>query len=140
MLTLSNANGEFSLSCKMHNGMRYFKAKDVATCLKYANTTGAIIDHVYAEYRYRLKDITDNSDPLLLDGNAQNIVYIAEPGLYQLVAKCTLLIARYFQKWLWEEVLPSIRATGSYTLPQTVKKQIILKNETDLHYKVVDLI
>ena len=25
-------------------------------------------------------------------------------------------------------------------MPQTVKEQIILKNETDLHYKVVDLI
>ena len=36
--------------------------------------------------------------------------------------------------------MPSIRATGSYTLPKTIKKQICIKNETDLHYKVVDLI
>ena len=62
--------------------MRYFKAKDVATCLKYTNSRKAIIDHVYDEYKTKLKDITNRNDPLLFDCNAQNIVYIAEPGLY----------------------------------------------------------
>ena len=48
--------------------------------------------------------------------------------------------ARVFKKWVTSELLPSIRSTGSYTIPKTIKNQIILRTETDLHYKVIDFI
>ena len=49
--------------------------------------------------------------------------------------------AEAFQDWVVEEVLPQIRAQGSYNSrqPQT-KLQIQLINESDLHYKVVEFI
>ena len=41
-------------------------------------------------------------------------VYISEPGLYKLVFASRLETAEAFQDWVCEEVLPSIRKTGSY--------------------------
>ena len=40
-----------------------------------------------------------------------------ESGLYRLTERSKLPLAEQFQDWVEEEVLPSIRKTGSYTLP-----------------------
>ncbi len=66
-------------------------------------------------------------------------MYISEPGLYALVLRSKKPEAEAFQDWVVEDVLPQIRAQGSYRRPQT-KLQLHLINETDLHYKVVDFI
>lgn len=39
---------------------------------------------------------------------------LLEPGLYWLIARSNSEMALPFQKWLFEEVIPSIRKTGSY--------------------------
>ena len=43
--------------------------------------------------------------------------YVNEPGLYRLLGKSEMKKAEEFQDWLYEVVLPSIRKTGSYSLP-----------------------
>ena len=55
--------------------------------------------------------------------------------------------AKPFTKWIVEEVLPSIRKTGSYAVTQAVAVSLSVKapqmsilNETDLHKKVIDFI
>ena len=55
--------------------------------------------------------------------------------------------AKLFTKWIVEEVLPSIRKTGSYAVTQAVAvtqsvkaPQMSILNETDLHKKVIDFI
>ncbi|CAB4029396.1 norphogenetic, partial [Paramuricea clavata] len=48
-----------------------------------------------------------------------------------------------FQNWVFKEVLPSIRKTGSYELPDRRSlryNQMILINETDLHHTIVSYI
>ena len=115
----------------------YFKAKDIATILGYRNTRHAITDHVDDEYKYRLKDILTGPEIGLLAGSDHQVIYVTEPGLYQLVFKSNMLIAKTFAKWVFSDVLPRIRTTGSYELPKTVSNQIVLRNEKDLHYKVV---
>jgi hypothetical protein len=47
-------------------------------------------------------------------GGAQKKVVIWEPGLYQYLAVSRKPIAKQFQVWLFETVLPEIRRTGSY--------------------------
>ena len=42
--------------------------------------------------------------------------WITEPGLYQLVFKSRLACAEQFQDFVFENVLPSIRKTGSYSV------------------------
>lgn len=49
-------------------------------------------------------------------GGRQDMVTVYEPGLYALIARSNSPLAVRFQKWVYEEVLPSIRKTGSYSL------------------------
>lgn len=49
-------------------------------------------------------------------GGEQDMVTVYEPGLYALIARSNSPKAVPFQKWVYEEVLPSIRKTGSYSL------------------------
>ncbi|CAB4018908.1 Uncharacterized phage-encoded [Paramuricea clavata] len=64
-------------------------------------------------------------------------------GLYQLIFGSELNTAKEFRRWVFSEVLPSIRKTGSYELPDRRSlryNQMILINETDLHHTVVSYI
>jgi|GEM_PF-1069312 len=50
-------------------------------------------------------------------GGEQEILTVTEPGLYRLIFKSRKPIAKRFQRWIIHEVLPSIRKTGGYTIP-----------------------
>jgi BRO family, N-terminal domain len=43
---------------------------------------------------------------------------MTEPGLYRLIFKSRKPVAKRFQRWVLHEVLPSIRKTGKYEIPQ----------------------
>jgi prophage antirepressor-like protein len=51
-------------------------------------------------------------------GGDQKMITLFEAGLYCLIARSNSSIAIPFQKWIYEEVLPSIRKTGSYSIAQ----------------------
>lgn len=51
-----------------------------------------------------------------LSGGPTNCVN--EPGLYSLVLGSRKAEARAFKRWITHDVIPSIRRTGSYTLPR----------------------
>lgn len=48
----------------------------------------------------------------------QYITFINEPNLYRVIFRSNKAEARQFQDWVFNEVLPAIRKTGSYTAPQ----------------------
>jgi prophage antirepressor-like protein len=52
-------------------------------------------------------------------GGDQDMVTVFEAGLYSLIARSNSPLAVPFQKWVYEEVLPSIRKTGSYSVGQS---------------------
>ena len=117
-----------------------FYAKDVAESLGYSNTKKAIQTHVWKRNKTTLGElgVGPNLGPTL--DRQLNAVFLKEPGLYQLVFESKLPIAEVFQDWVFSVVLPSIRKTGSYELPEPKSlcgKQLKLLNETDLHYAVV---
>ena len=67
--------------------------------------------------------------------------FIDEAGFYELVFSSKLEAAKKFRDWLFTTVLPSIRKYGQYKLfDSPLNKMIMIGNECDLHYKVVDLI
>jgi hypothetical protein len=74
-----------------------------------------------------------------MEGSELRTRWVSEAGLYRLALKSKAKHAEVFQDWVCEEVLPSIRKTGSYTT-QLVGRQMSLMNENDLHYKVMDCI
>ena len=67
--------------------------------------------------------------------------FINEPGFYELVFSSKLEFAKKFGQWVFTAVLPSIRKYGQYKMFDSPwNKMIMIGNETDLHYKVVQLI
>ena len=103
------------------NGEIYFVGKDVAEALGYGNTRQAISTHVDE----------DDKDVHLMDtpSGSQQMTIINESGLYSLVLGSKLPTAKDFKRWVTSEVLPSIRKTGSYTLPRaTAREEAMLNN------------
>ncbi|CAB4031807.1 phage repressor [Paramuricea clavata] len=116
---------------------------DVAESLGYSDTKRAVKNHVWEEDKYSLGGLKrgDLSQPL--PNGHPSTVMITEQGLYQLIFGSELNTAREFRRWVFTEVLPSIRKTGSYELPDRRSlryNQMILINETDLHHTVVSYI
>lgn len=56
----------------------------------------------------------------------QLMSYINEGDLYRLIMKSKLPSAEKFEAWVMDEVLPTIRKTGSYQKPMTIAEQIQL--------------
>lgn len=58
-------------------------------------------------------------------GGKQKTYYVNEPNLYRTILKSDKPEAQKFEDWICDEVLPSIRKTGSYSLaPQVDMKAI----------------
>ena len=88
----------------------WFVANDVASALGYAVPKKAVIDHCkYAE-------IFKGTDSVPLTDSPRGISIIPESDVYRLIMRSNLPNAERFQDWVVEEVLPSIRKTGSYSM------------------------
>ena len=86
------------------DGKPYFMAFDIAKALGYANPRKAMSDHC--------KGVTKRD--ALTPGGIQTVNFIPESDVYRLVIKSKLPSAERFEKWVMEEVLPSIRKSGGY--------------------------
>lgn len=97
------------------NNETYFVGKDVATALGYSNTRDALATHVSEE---------DKNTVAISDGNRgnPNQTVINESGLYALIFGSKLESAKRFKHWVTSEVLPSIRKTGQYQMPNLSKE------------------
>lgn len=98
------------------DGEPWLVGKDVATALGYSNPRKALNDHVDGED----KGVT-KCDTL---GGAQEMTVINESGLYSLVLSSKLPTAKKFKRWVTSEVLPEIRKTGGYHIPQSPEEQM----------------
>ena len=111
----------------------WFLGKDVAKILGYSDTDKAIRRHVDEEDKYK--------GPSKTAGGLQLSFFINESGFYSLVLSSKLETAKKFKHWVTSQVLPSIRKFGYYKLFDNPNNKMFKnENETDLHYKVVDLI
>ena len=93
----------------------WFKGKDIATSLEYANPRKALLDHVDQDDKKTYLELQQGGHDSLLPSNQQpHEVYINESGLYCLALKSTKPEAKSFKRWVTSEVLPSIRKCGGY--------------------------
>lgn len=53
----------------------------------------------------------------------QQMTVVNEPGMYSLVLRSRKPEAKNFKRWITHEVLPQIRATGSYSAPKTLEQR-----------------
>jgi len=91
------------------DGKPFFAAADVATALGYSNTRDAVSRHCKGVVKC---DIPTSS-------GIQNMSVIPEGDIYRLIIRSNLPSAEEFERWIFDEVIPSIRKTGGYNLPQT---------------------
>lgn len=114
----------------MIDGEPWFCGRDVATALGYAKPQNAIRDNVDKE------DALKQGTPTA--GGIQDLLYINESGLYSLMFGSKLDSAKKFKRWVTSEVLPQLRKTGSYRVPQTIPEQIQLlaKGNVELNQRV----
>ncbi len=103
----------------------YFVGKDIATILGYKNTKDALLKHVDEEDKLGAQIATS--------GQRREMTIINESGLYSLILSSKLPNAKKFKRWVTSEVLPTIRKTGSYQLPQTPEGQIRLLLKSNVH-------
>lgn len=91
------------------SGNIWFVAKDVCKILEIINHRDATSQ--LDEDEKNGVGITDAM------GRPQQVTVISESGLYALVFRSRKKEARAFSKWVRAEVLPTLRKTGSYTMP-----------------------
>lgn len=117
------ADKGFKIRVIMRCAEPWFVAKDVATCIEHKDVTTmcrvcrdkdvAVING--KEYSADLEEYSESR------GNP-NLTVISEAGLYRIFAKCNLPKCEPFENWVFYEVLPSIRKTGSYGMSQISRK------------------
>ena len=89
------------------DGKTLFCAKDVAVALGYKDTTNAIKQHCRGVVKRHLTDKL---------GRSQGMNFIPEGDIYRLVVRSDLPGADKFESWIFDDVMPTIRETGTYTL------------------------
>ncbi len=106
------------------NNEPWFVGKDVAEALGYAKARNAIASHVEQDDK---KDAPIQGDL----GGVQQMTIINESGLYALIFGSKLESAKRFKRWVTSEVLPTIRKTGQYQMPNMSAelKAIIMHDE-----------
>lgn len=90
------------------NGKPYFVANDVAKALGYVETAKAIRTHC--------KGVSEMDIPS--KGGIQCMKIIPEGDIYRLIVRSKLPSAEKFEKWVFDEVIPSIRTNGGYIAGQ----------------------
>ena len=96
------------------DGVTLWCGKDIATTLGYQNTKDALARHCHGVVkRYPIVDSL---------GRTQQARFITEPDLYRLITHSKLPDAQKFEKWVFEEVLPTIRNHGAYLTPKKIEE------------------
>ena len=85
-------------------GKPFFCGKDVAGALGYAIPKDAIAAHCKGAVKHRTPT----------NGGVQELLFIPEGDLYRLIVSSKLPTAEKFERWVFDEVLPSIRKHGGY--------------------------
>lgn len=111
-----------SVRVVMRENKPWFVAKDVAACIEHSNVT-KMCDLCRDKDKATItnsKEIGVINESLItqqmFSKNTPNITLISESGLYRILAKCSLPKCEPFESWVFDEVLPSIRQTGSYSV------------------------
>jgi prophage antirepressor-like protein len=100
---------------KDNDGREYYKAHDVCLALRLSNPSQQIKRHVKTKWVFEFDDGYTNSGKAL---------YLCEAGFNALIFKSKTPQAEKFQDWVFEEVLPKLRASGGYIMPTATSEQL----------------
>ncbi|CDH43855.1 BRO family protein [Candidatus Contendibacter odensensis] len=98
----------FPIRVVMIDSQPWWVAADVCAALEIANNRDALT---------RLDDDEKGVASTDTLGGKQEMAVINEPGLYSLILGSRKPEAKKFKRWVTHDVIPSIRKTGSYSVP-----------------------
>ena len=102
----------------------WFVADDVCKVLGYKNTKDAVSKHCskVIDSKDLVEGETELCKKITVDtkGGKQAMIAINEPDLYRLIMTSRMPDARKFEKWVVEDVLPTIRKTGKYAVRRKI--------------------
>jgi len=96
------------------NGREYFPATDCAKLLGYANPYDALNKHCRSLVK---REVPHPQNP----GKTIQMNFIPEGDLYRLIIRSQLPAAERFERWVFDEVLPSIRKHGLYAVDELLE-------------------
>lgn len=104
-----------SVRVEFKDGEPLFCLTDVATILEISNANPSRFnlsdDGIHKMYSVDSK------------GRKNEITFVSEPNLYRVIFRSNKAEAVKFQNWVFDEVLPSIRKTGSYATDKLSTKE-----------------
>ena len=100
------------------NGKPLFCGSDVARALGYARPNDAISAHCRCTVKRRIPH------PQSPDKEIE-ISFIPEGDVYRLIVRSKLPSAEKFERWVFDEVLPTIRKHGAYFTPETLEAALL---------------
>ncbi len=110
------SNPEFGeIRTVSEDGKTLFCGADVAKALGYKDVTNAMKQHCRGVAKCHITDAL---------GRNQEANFITEGDIYRLAARSQLPGADKFERWIFDEVLPSVRKHGAYITPDTLDKMI----------------
>lgn len=92
-----------------------FIASDIGEILGLTNVRASI-----AKFENYKKDAVNVVDTI---GREQSVVALTEAGVISLILKSKKPIAKQFERWVLEDVLPTLRKTGKYNIQDTIENQ-----------------
>lgn len=108
------------------NNSFLFCASDVAKALGYSNIHSALQRHCKGVVK---------RDTVTSTRGVQALTYIPEGDVYRLIVHSKLPSAERFERWVFDEVLPSLRKNGIYITDPLVKQ---FARDPDFAHAVVD--
>lgn len=94
--------------CINENGVVIFCGSDVAGSLGYSRPNEAVTKHCKGTLKRRT----------LTKGGEQTMVFITEGDAFRLIVRSKLPSAVAFERWLMDDVLPTMRKTGGYVVTE----------------------
>jgi prophage antirepressor-like protein len=113
------------------NGKLWFIAKEVCDVLGYKNSRKAISDHCKHSKKMTVTNRYGQR------GGARYKTIIPEGDFFRLAARSKLPEAERFELWVFDEVLPQIRMTGSYTHRPVEQKALPFSSDEWLKVKQI---
>lgn len=110
---------EFGSVRIIQDGDKYlFCGSDVAKALGYVRPNEAVTAHAKGTVKRRT----------LTKGGEQDMLFVTEGDVYRLITHSKLPSAERFEKWVFDEVLPTIRKHGAY-MTDSVLDQVMQNPE-----------
>lgn len=114
------------------DGEPWFVAIDVCRELGFENARRAV------------RDLEDDygRTTTVADARGQNrqTYVVNEPGLYQLIFQSRKEQAKKFRKWIFEEVIPALRKTGSYESAEDREAKVLeILEASDAAYRKIEV-